>query len=91
MPSRGPGSCAQPIERLHAQREHRGMRSAPTPASSCYRLARSPLFVTWTKRRSSSATPQLRGCIGTLEPRRLHTALKDYALTRSVWAGTQWV
>lgn len=42
----------------------------------------SPLFVTWTKAGSWGKPSQLRGCIGTLEPRQLHTALKDYALTR---------
>jgi len=33
------------------------------------------LFVTW------NLDHRLRGCIGTLEPRMLHKALKDYALT----------
>jgi AMMECR1 domain-containing protein len=45
-------------------------------------FACSPLFVTWTKAGSWGKPSQLRGCIGTLEPRKLHTALKDYALTR---------
>ena len=44
----------------------------------------SPLFVTWNK--ASRRGSRLRGCIGTLEPRYLHTALKDYALTRCVIA-----
>lgn len=43
---------------------------------------RSALFVTWNKVSASGGAPRLRGCIGTLEPRRLHTALRDYALTR---------
>jgi uncharacterized protein (TIGR00296 family) len=39
-----------------------------------------------TKRRSSSSstTYHLRGCIGTLEPRPLKAALKDYALTSAL-------
>lgn len=47
----------------------------------------SPLFVSWHKR-SSRAGPEgrLRGCIGTLEPRPLHAAVRDYALTRCRWA-----
>ncbi len=45
---------------------------------------RSPLFVTWNKD-TRQGDLRLRGCIGTLEPRHLHTALKDYALTR--WGG----
>lgn len=45
---------------------------------------RSPLFVTWNKD-TRQGDQRLRGCIGTLEPRHLHTALKDYALTR--WGG----
>uniref|UniRef100_A0A7S3QL45 AMMECR1 domain-containing protein n=1 Tax=Dunaliella tertiolecta TaxID=3047 RepID=A0A7S3QL45_DUNTE len=36
------------------------------------------LFVTW------NMNHRLRGCIGTLEPRMLHKALKDYALTSAV-------
>lgn len=43
---------------------------------------RSPLFVTW-KKASRNGERRLRGCIGILEPRRLHQALHDYALTRS--------
>jgi len=35
------------------------------------------LFVTYT----GVSDKSLRGCIGTLEPRPLHKALKDYALT----------
>jgi len=54
------------------------------PSASC------PLFVTWDKRRrpltahSSGEEEELfdlRGCIGTLAPRPLHTAVKEYALT----------
>jgi AMMECR1 domain-containing protein len=41
-----------------------------------------PLFVTWNKSSNWGQNTQLRGCIGTLEPRKLHTAIKDYALTR---------
>lgn len=55
---------------------------APLTASPLA-LARSPLFVTWNKAAGwGRSQQQLRGCIGTLEPRMLHTALKDYALTR---------
>ncbi|EIE26356.1 hypothetical protein COCSUDRAFT_12481 [Coccomyxa subellipsoidea C-169] len=42
----------------------------------------SPLFVTWNKQ--SRRGQRLRGCIGTLEPRHLHTALRDYALTSAL-------
>lgn len=42
-----------------------------------------PLFVTWNKASGSSGY-KLRGCIGTLEPRRVHTALHDYALTSAL-------
>jgi len=41
-----------------------------------------PLFVTWKKRMGGRATdePHLRGCIGTLEPKDLHSALSEYTL-----------
>lgn len=42
------------------------------------------LFVTWNKASTPASTPRLRGCIGTLEPRRLHSALRDYALTSAL-------
>ncbi|KAK9806209.1 hypothetical protein WJX72_005462 [[Myrmecia] bisecta] len=42
-----------------------------------------PLFVTWNKA-SRQGDIRLRGCIGTLEPRQLHTALRDYALTSAL-------
>lgn len=41
-----------------------------------------PLFVTWDlKDMSSPVDYTLRGCIGTLSPRPLATAIRDYALT----------
>ena len=42
--------------------------------------------MTWNKRSSSSSSSShsLRGCIGTLEPRRVHAALHDYALTAAL-------
>eukprot|EP00882_Tetradesmus_deserticola_P024830 GHRQ01027158.1.p1 GENE.GHRQ01027158.1~~GHRQ01027158.1.p1 ORF type:complete len:191 (+),score=32.23 GHRQ01027158.1:359-931(+) len=43
-----------------------------------------PLFVTWNKSSQWDQHPQLRGCIGTLEPRKLHSAIKDYALTSAL-------
>lgn len=42
-----------------------------------------PLFVTWNKE-ARSGDWRLRGCIGTLEPKRIHTALRDYALTSAL-------
>ncbi|MEW5302183.1 MAG: hypothetical protein WDW36_004988 [Sanguina aurantia] len=49
--------------------------------------AECPLFVTWNTA-SESGSPRshwrLRGCIGTLEPRDLHSALHDYALTSAL-------
>lgn len=44
--------------------------------------AEAPLFITWDKRRSTSDESfDLRGCIGTLSPRPLLTAVGEYALT----------
>lgn len=40
---------------------------------------RCPLFVTWTKR-VDDGEDMLRGCIGTLEPKYIHTALSEYAV-----------
>ena len=42
----------------------------------------SPLFVTWKK--TSYGEYNLRGCIGTLQPKKLPEALSEYALIRSV-------
>jgi len=59
------------------------LESLPDPAASC------PLFITWDirKRRNgyhglspSEQSFELRGCIGTLAPRPLRSALKEYAL-----------
>lgn len=58
------------------------------PISLMCTWSHSALFVTWNKHGGSAGggggdgPPRLRGCIGTLEPRRLHVALRDYALTR---------
>lgn len=45
-----------------------------------------PLFVTWNKSspHHHHSEPRLRGCIGTLDPKPLHTSLKDYALTSAL-------
>ncbi|XP_020085537.1 uncharacterized protein At2g38710-like isoform X3 [Ananas comosus] len=43
----------------------------------------SPLFVTW-KKATSGGEPRLRGCIGTLEGRRLINGFRDYALTSAL-------
>jgi uncharacterized protein (TIGR00296 family) len=41
-----------------------------------------PLFITWDKKENaSSADYRLRGCIGTLVPRPLATAIGDFALS----------
>jgi AMME syndrome candidate gene 1 protein len=41
-----------------------------------------PLFITWDKRDAASSVDyRLRGCIGTLSPRPLATAVRDFALT----------
>ncbi|XP_020085538.1 uncharacterized protein At2g38710-like isoform X4 [Ananas comosus] len=42
-----------------------------------------PLFVTW-KKATSGGEPRLRGCIGTLEGRRLINGFRDYALTSAL-------
>ena len=56
-------------------------RLLPTAASR-FPCCPSPLFVSWHKTSRLGGDPRLRGCIGTLEPRPLHTAVRDYALTR---------
>mmetsp|Transcript_2214 Transcript_2214/g.3094 ORF Transcript_2214/g.3094 Transcript_2214/m.3094 type:complete len:254 (+) Transcript_2214:322-1083(+) len=54
----------------------------PAFATTIPASAEAPLFVTWDKRRSvSSRDFDLRGCIGTLAPRPLLTAVGEYALT----------
>lgn len=44
-----------------------------------------PLFITWKKLSSRTADQyKLRGCIGTLEPKRLTTAVAEYAIVSSL-------
>eukprot|EP00887_Chlorella_sp_A99_P006014 scaffold27.g6014.t1 len=54
---------------------HLAGQPLPQPA---FEDATCPLFVTWHSRQGET---RLRGCIGTLEPRQLHAAVADYALT----------
>ena len=51
------------------------------PLETTFQPFSSALFVTWNKV-DRTGHARLRGCIGTLEPRLLPKALKDYALTR---------
>mmetsp|Transcript_5507 Transcript_5507/g.7230 ORF Transcript_5507/g.7230 Transcript_5507/m.7230 type:complete len:249 (+) Transcript_5507:249-995(+) len=54
----------------------------PAFATTIPPSSEAPLFVTWDKRGSiSSEVFDLRGCIGTLAPRPLLTAVGEYALT----------
>ncbi|DBA95787.1 hypothetical protein WJX77_002866 [Trebouxia sp. C0004] len=57
-------------------------RSGTAPAV-LFAQAHCPLFVTWSKV-SRFGDYRLRGCIGTLQPRHLHTALREYALTSAL-------
>lgn len=41
------------------------------------------LFVTWNKH-GTFGESRLRGCIGTLSPRMVHSGLRDYALTSAL-------
>jgi len=83
------------VSRTKGRKRRVDLRNPPfakslPPSTEC------PLFVTWDKRRASSrrwspsrSTPSssprhefdLRGCIGTLSPRPLQTAIGEYALT----------
>mmetsp|Transcript_43879 Transcript_43879/g.105886 ORF Transcript_43879/g.105886 Transcript_43879/m.105886 type:complete len:232 (+) Transcript_43879:114-809(+) len=46
------------------------------------KLVECPLFVTWEK--MHNRTWQLRGCIGTLSPKRLDSSVGEYALTSAL-------
>jgi AMMECR1 domain-containing protein len=52
-------------------------------AAATTSLPKTPLFITW-KMLSSPGRLDLRGCIGTFDPKPLETGLKDYALTAYV-------
>ncbi|KAI7841020.1 hypothetical protein COHA_005248 [Chlorella ohadii] len=67
-------------EALH---HHLSGSSAPLPVPG-FEDATCPLFVSWHKASRLGGDLRLRGCIGTLEPRPLHTALRDYALTSAL-------
>jgi len=43
-----------------------------------------PLFVTWTKEKTIGKGTSLRGCIGTFSPQKIHSGLKEYALTSAL-------
>jgi AMMECR1 domain-containing protein len=49
-------------------------------AAATAALPKMPLFITWNIF-SKSGRKDLRGCIGTFEPKNLEIGLKDYALT----------
>ncbi|KAL0710959.1 hypothetical protein Bca4012_017937 [Brassica carinata] len=59
---------------------HYNNDDTPPPA---FDDASHPLFVTW-KKIVNGGEPRLRGCIGTLEARRLISGFKDYALTSAL-------
>ncbi|KAJ4868795.1 Uncharacterized protein Rs2_49660 [Raphanus sativus] len=59
---------------------HYNNDDTPPPA---FDDANHPLFVTW-KKIVNGGEPRLRGCIGTLEARRLISGFKDYALTSAL-------
>ncbi|CAN8317163.1 unnamed protein product [Cochlearia groenlandica] len=59
---------------------HYNNEKTPPPA---FQEANHPLFVTW-KKIVNGGEPRLRGCIGTLEARRLISGFKDYALTSAL-------
>lgn len=66
-----------------ALQHHLSGSTAPLPPPG-FEDATCPLFVSWHKTSRLGGDPRLRGCIGTLEPRPLHTAVRDYALTSAL-------
>ncbi len=56
------------------------LQNLPSPEPA-FEDVETSLFVTW---KVSGAHPRLRGCIGILQPRQLHTSLRDYALTSAL-------
>mmetsp|Transcript_18049 Transcript_18049/g.29906 ORF Transcript_18049/g.29906 Transcript_18049/m.29906 type:complete len:242 (-) Transcript_18049:105-830(-) len=48
------------------------------------KTATSPLFITWEKQNGGDPPYTLRGCIGTLSPRPLSSAIGEYALTAAL-------
>jgi uncharacterized protein (TIGR00296 family) len=49
------------------------------------KTASTPLFITWEKQRNAAQQAYvLRGCIGTLSPRPLSSAIGEYALTAAL-------
>ena len=97
----GPSMAATPAHVSHCFATlHAQLAGEPAPTPS-FEDALCPLFVTWMKipgrlldtYRSADAKGHgdprlaLRGCIGTLEPRRLHAALRDYTLNSALRDG----
>lgn len=62
----------------------RGAEAALHAPSARFDDIPSSLFITWTKASRLDGDYRLRGCIGTLEPRPLHSAVRDYTLTSAL-------
>lgn len=62
---------------------HAHLTGAPSP-EPVFPNGHCALFVTWNVPSGGRGHWKLRGCIGTLEPRQLHSALHDYTLTSAL-------
>eukprot|EP00559_Dactyliosolen_fragilissimus_P009756 CAMPEP_0184873528 /NCGR_PEP_ID=MMETSP0580-20130426/41896_1 /TAXON_ID=1118495 /ORGANISM="Dactyliosolen fragilissimus" /LENGTH=216 /DNA_ID=CAMNT_0027376447 /DNA_START=23 /DNA_END=673 /DNA_ORIENTATION=+ len=64
---------------------HKSFLVSSSPSNSNANTFECPLFVTWDKQSGKSDRHYaLRGCIGTLSPKRLTNHLGDYALTSAL-------
>lgn len=74
--------CLYCFDVLSAELAGRPLPAPRFPNTTC------ALFVTWNTREGAAheggKAHRLRGCIGTLEPRPLASALRDYALTSAL-------
>lgn len=88
FPSKGLATCELCCFCFQVLRAHLQSRPPPPFPQTVDPLFKAPLFVTWLKGRQSEygdpGEPELRGCIGCLEPIEFRPGLSEYALRSSL-------
>ncbi|KAI5806369.1 AMMECR1 domain-containing protein [Geopyxis carbonaria] len=75
--------CKKQAQLLHNQTNGFPNGSSNGTLRATSTLLKTPLFVTW-KIHSKPGRSELRGCIGTFEPKTLTSGLREYAITAGI-------